>query len=183
MSQNTGKPLILFHMTGSIAAFKACELISSLVKGGNDVQVCATKDLFEFIGPATLEGLTGRQVLTSIYQPGHQMDHIHLAREATYHILCPATANTVNKMAAGISDNLPLAILLANNFQRTVFIVPAMNQSMHAHPATQESLKKLESWGAQIISGEPGSLACGEWGVGRMAEPAEVINWIAEARQ
>ncbi len=169
---------ILFQFTGSIAAFKACQLVSSLVKADYSVQTVATKSAFEFVGRATLEGLTNRAVASEVYEPGHPMDHISLAREADLILLCPATANSINKLAAGIADDLIGTLFLANNFKKPYWVVPAMNTQMYEHPATQESLKKLSHWGARIFDTQDGRLACGEVGSGKMVEPDEVFKEI-----
>jgi phosphopantothenoylcysteine synthetase/decarboxylase len=169
---------VLFQMTGSIAAYKACNLISSLVKAGYDVQTVASSSLFNFVGPATLEGLTGKPVLKDMYESGRAMDHINLAREADLILLCPATANSINKLAAGIADDIIGALFLANNFKSPYWIVPAMNSEMYKHPATQNSLKLLEKWGAKVFGTNEGRLACGEEGLGKMVEPADLLNEI-----
>src|SRR3954469_7305495 len=96
---------VLFMMSGSIAGFKACQVISNLVKAGHDVQVVATKSTFEFIGAMTLEGLTGKKVLSDLWEQGRAMDHIHLTRWADFAVLCPASANTVAKLAGGFSED------------------------------------------------------------------------------
>src|SRR5665213_1187002 len=107
------KRKILFLMSGSIAAFKACQVISRLVQNGDDVQVVATKSTFEFIGSMTFEGLTGKKVLSDLWETGHAMDHIHLTRWADFAVLCPASANTLAKLAHGFSEDLVSAMALA----------------------------------------------------------------------
>jgi phosphopantothenoylcysteine synthetase/decarboxylase len=169
---------ILFQMTGSIAAYKACGLISQLIKNDYDVQSVGSRSLSQFVGPATLEGLTGKPVLTDVYEPGKAMDHINLARNSDLMILCPATANSINKVAAGIADDIIGALFLANNFKTPYWIVPAMNSEMYKHPATQDSLKKLEKWGVRVFETNEGRLACGEGGLGKMLEPDELFKEI-----
>lgn len=169
---------ILFQLTGSIAAYKACALISQLVKSGYEVQAVASTSLSNFIGYSTLEGLTGKPVLSDMYQAGRAMDHINLARESDLMILCPATANSINKLTAGIADDIIGALFLANNFKTPYWIVPAMNTEMYLHPATTASLKKLETWGARVFETAAGRLACGEDGLGKMLEPDTLFEEI-----
>ena len=132
---------ILFQLTGSIACFKACWAISKLVQAGYQVQIAATQAALKFVGEATLEGLTGRKVFTDLFEPGHAMDHIHWARWADLSIICPASAGTINRLAAGIADDVVGTLFLAQdpvNRQPPCWIVPAMNALMWNHPATRE---------------------------------------------
>src|SRR4051794_8153584 len=96
------KPKVLFQLSGSIACYKACAAVSKLVQSGMDVQAVCTSTALKFIGEATLEGLTGKPVFTDAFEPGRRMDHIHLARWADLAILCPATANSINRLASGL---------------------------------------------------------------------------------
>lgn len=171
---------ILFQMTGSIAAFKACALISLLAKNDFDVQVVGSSNIREFIGPSTIEGLTGKPLLTDLFSSGHALDHIKLARECDLLILCPATANSINKLAAGIADDLIGSLFLANGFKKPYWIAPAMNIEMFKHPATQRSLSVLKEWGANILDTGEGDLACGEYGPGRLQEPDSIFKSINE---
>lgn len=170
---------ILFNLSGSIACFKAAQAISDLVKLGFEVQTVATRGALEFIGEATLEGLTGRRVFSDIFAKGQMMDHIHWARWADLSLLCPATAVTLNGLAAGSAESVVGTLFMAHDLKRgTYWIAPAMNSMMLEHPATQASIEELQSWGVRILAGREGSLACGEWGAGRMIEPAELIQEI-----
>lgn len=169
---------ILFQLTGSIACFKACELVSMLVKAGYDVQIVATPAALRFVGEATLEGLTGKAVFTDIFSGGQAMEHIYAARDAELHLICPTTANTINKLAHGIADSVIGNLFLANNFKKPCWIVPAMNSEMYAHPVTQQSLKKLQSFGVRVFPTENGVLACGEVGEGRMVSPTFLFQEI-----
>ncbi len=169
---------ILFQLSGSIACFKACSVISALVKGGYEVQVVATPSALEFVGPATLEGLTGRRVRSEIFQQGEYMAHIHLMNWADLIILCPATANTLSKLANGIGDDLVSTLFLAYDFKKPYLVVPAMNTKMYLHPSTQNSLKILKSWQLEILETESGVLACGEEGLGRLLEPEQIMKAI-----
>jgi phosphopantothenoylcysteine decarboxylase / phosphopantothenate---cysteine ligase len=170
---------VLFKISGSIAAFKACSLISRLVKEGVEVQVVATPSALKFVGAATLEGLTGKKVFSEVFAEGQMMNHIHLDRWAQAVILCPASANCINQMAAGLGDDLVKTLFLAHDFSVPYFIVPAMNEKMWNHPATKLSVKKLLDFGVKVLSPNAGSLACGEVGEGRMLEPEEIYKLMS----
>lgn len=167
---------VLFFLTGSIACYKACTCISRLTQAGVKVQTVATPAALKFVGPATLEALSGTPVFSDMWESGRALDHIDCAREADLAIVCPATANTLNKFAAGIADDLVGSLFLAwEHGKKPWLVAPAMNTLMYLHPATQASLAKLRSWGVQVIEPESGMLACGETGAGRLSEP-EVVT-------
>lgn len=170
---------ILFQVTGSIAAFKACSVISQLGQEGHEVQVVVTPQALKFVGAATFEGLTGRSVLYHTFQPGQQMKHISLIQWCDLAILAPATASTINKMVAGIGDNLVTNLFLAFDFSKPYLIFPAMNPRMLTHPTTAASLAKLKCWGVEVMPSQIGPLACGEMGAGRLLEPTEMLSRIA----
>src|SRR5688572_259379 len=172
---------LLFVFTGSIAAYKACEVVSQLVQRGHCVRCVATKSALQFIGPATLEGLTGSPVLTEAFESGHALDHINLTRWADAVVVCPVTANTLNRFAAGLADDLPGALFLAADRTKPWLFAPAMNPSMWLHPATQASFAKLLSWGARFVAVGEGRTACGETGEGRLAEPDEILHAVETA--
>lgn len=172
---------ILFQLSGSIACFKACSLLSMLVKAGHEVEVVATRSALKFVGEATLEGLTGRRVHTDTFEPGGSMQHIHLMRWADVVVLCPASANTLNKFAAGVGDDLVTTLFLAHDFKKPYLVAPAMNHAMYAHPATQAAIERLGAWGVQVLGTGTGALACGEHGEGRMLEPDEIFTAITLA--
>ena len=178
--QNTGAN-ILFIFSGSIACYKACEAVSRLVQNGHKVRTVATPSALKFIGPATLEGLTGSAVMSDIFASGSAMEHINLTRWADLVIVCPATANTINRLAAGLSDDLPGALFLAHDRTKPWLIAPAMNPEMWSHPATVASVEKLKSWGVRFLSVGAGRTACGEVGEGRLAEPMEIVAAIETA--
>lgn len=165
-------------LTGSIACFKACELISQLVQKGFKVKTAATHSALQFIGPATLEGLTGEAVFTNNFEAGRMMSHIDLARWADLILVCPATAHTINGLATGAGGDVVTDIFLSNNFQKPFWIAPAMNTQMLAHPATQENIKKLQGWGTTILDTDAGNLACGEVGSGRLQSPLSILGKI-----
>ncbi len=181
MLKSNSKLKILFQMTGSIAAYKACDVLSQLIKQGHQVQVCCSQSALQFVGPATLEGLTGRPVVSDLYAAGNMMDHIHLARWADVIVVAPATANYLNKISCGIGDDLLTTLFLAHDFKKPFLIFPAMNTAMYEHPITQKSIRDLKQIGIQIFPTGHGDLACGETGSGRLLEPAEIFQHITNA--
>ncbi|MCK5375439.1 MAG: flavoprotein [Acidobacteria bacterium] len=172
---------ILLQISGSIAAFKAAALASLLVDGGFEVQCVATEDGLRFIGEPTMEGLTGKPVLTDMFEPGRALDHISLVDWADLMLLYPATANRMTRLRAGLADDLIGALFLADNFRKPYWIAPAMNSNMFAHPAVKEAAATLETWGCRILPTGQGRLACGTVGYGRLLEPEETLSLIREA--
>jgi len=166
---------LLFILTGSIAGFKACEAISQLVRRGHRVRTVATAAALRFTGAATLEGLTGSPVLTDLFAAGAALEHINLTRWADAVMVCPATANTLNRFAAGLADDLAGALFLAHDRSKPLLIAPAMNPAMWSHPATTAAVEKLRQWGVRFLPVGEGRTACGEVGEGRLAEPAEIV--------
>ena len=178
MSDSEG-PKILFQLTGSIACFKACELVSRLAKRGFAVQTVASAGALRFVGAATLEGLTGRAPFTDLYEAGRTMDHIRLARWADVALLCPATANSMNRLAAGLADDVIGALFLAwEPAKKPYLIAPAMNATMWEHPASRAAREKLTGYGARILPVGDGRLACGEQGEGRLLEVDELERHV-----
>src|SRR5688572_30532253 len=172
---------ILFILSGSIACYKACAVISQLVQRGHKVRAVATEGALKFVGVATLEGLTQERVWTDLFEAGAALDHITLARWADAVVICPATAHTLNRITAGLGDDLAGALLLAHDWKKPLLIAPAMNPAMWSHPATVASVQRLREWGAQFIEVESGRTACGEVGEGRLAEPDEIVAAIEAA--
>lgn len=171
---------ILLCVTGSISCYKAAELASLLVKNGIEVKVVATEAALRFVGKATFEGLTKNKVYTDMWSNDEDpIAHITLSQKwADAIFVYPASADVINKAAAGIADTLLGALLLANNFQKPLVIAPAMNSNMLLHPATQKALQTLKEWGAKILESGQGHLACGDDGVGRLAEPSEAFEFL-----
>lgn len=167
MSDSSPKNIVL-GVTGSIAAYKAADLVSRLTKSGHEVHVVMTKDAQEFITPLTLQTLSRQPVTTDLYDekadwhPGH----IELADNADLLVVAPATANTIAKFANGIADDTLGAIHLAA--LAPLLIAPAMNGKMWKHPATQKNVETLRERGADFIGPEEGLLACGYEGIGRL---------------
>lgn len=165
---------ILLGVTGGIAAYKALELVRLLKKEGAQVRVVMTKAACEFIGPLSFQALSGHSVHIELLDVDAEnaMGHIELARWADIFIIAPASANTMSKLAHGNADDLLSTLYLAANCP--VYIAPAMNHVMWRHVATQTNIQLLQTHGIRLISPEAGEQACGEMGVGRMAEPRTI---------
>jgi len=160
---------ILIGVTGSIAIYKTCELIRLFIKNGDNVRVVMTQAATKFISPLTFETLTRQKVLIEQNEDwSGELNHIDYAKWADIFIIAPATANTVNKAANGIADNLLLQTYLA--CPAPTLFAPAANTNMYMHKTTQESFKKLP-----IIEANAGLLACGDEGIGKMADPNEIF--------
>jgi phosphopantothenoylcysteine synthetase/decarboxylase len=171
---------ILLGITGSIAAYKAADLASQLVKRGATVTAVMTKDAQEFITPLTLQVLTKRPVVTGLYdeKESWRPSHIHLADEADLILIAPATANCLAKLAHGLADDALSAICLAT---RAKFLhAPAMNGKMWLHPATVRNVATLKTWGHEFIGPEEGMLACGYEGVGRLWPVEHIVERAME---
>lgn len=172
---NSAHKKILIIMTGSIACYKVCLLLSRLKQEGHQLKVVMTKSSLQFVGAATIEGLCGEAPHSDLYASGHAMEHISLVRWADLILVAPATANSINKMAAGLADDLASSLFLAHDFEKPFLITPAMNTKMYLHPTTQSSLQKLTAMGVTVLEAASGVLACGEVGSGRLLEP-ELIH-------
>ncbi len=169
---------ILLLMSGSIAVDKASKLIDVWQSRGDIVRVILTASVQHFIA-ADKEQITLEGIYTNTFAAGEQMAHIELGHWADQIIIAPATANLINKLAAGIADDMATTTMLAAyGLNKPTFIAPAMNTRMLEHPATQASLNKLLDWGYKIIPTGTGELACGEVGKGRLAEVNEIIASI-----
>lgn len=167
-------------MTASIAGFKACEVISSLKKQGHQIQIVTTPSTKNFIGNMTLEGLSGNPVLNDTFQEGHAMSHIDLIKWADLIITCPITANKLNEFASGLGRDLLTTLFLSYDFKRPWLMVPAMNPTMYQHPITKSSVQKLKDLELIFVGPGSGDVACGDYGVGRMSEPAEILSAISD---
>jgi phosphopantothenoylcysteine decarboxylase / phosphopantothenate---cysteine ligase len=173
----TGKKILL-GVTGSIAAYKSAVLTRLFAKAGAEVKVIMTRSAHDFITPVTLSTLSKNPVFTDFIkdESGQWNNHVELGLWADAMIIAPASANTIAKMANGLSDNLLLATYLS--CRSNVFVSPAMDLDMLIHPSTQQNLSKLQSYGNYIIDSTFGELASGLVGKGRMAEPEEIIEYI-----
>jgi len=178
--KNSDQPEVCLGVTGSIAAYKACELARLLVKSGCGVTVVMTRNATEFIRPLTFETITGRPVITDMFERADQFDtaHVSVAHRSAAIVIAPATANVVGKIAQGIADNFLTTTVLAA--ECTVVIAPAMNQSMFLNTVYRENVETLRQRGCVFVEGAGGELACGETGPGRMAEPSEIAVVVAE---
>ena len=185
---------ILLGVSGGISAYKAVELARLAIKAGHAVRVVETESAERFVGRATFEGITGAPVLVSEFEPDPArgaypgdpapdhapISHLELVRSADVYAIAPASANTIAKLAAGLSDNLLTSAALACT--APVVIAPAMNDRMWAHPATVENVQTLEGRGVVVVPPATGELASrGEWGTGRLAEPPEILAAIERA--
>lgn len=169
---------ILLGVSGGIAAYKSAELVRLLRKQGADVRVVMTQSATQFISPLTFQALSGHPVHINLLDPDTEnaMSHIRLARWADILIIAPATANTLAKCSHGLADDLLSTLYLA--VECPVYIAPAMNQAMWHKTVTQENIAKLKKHGVNIIAPESGEQACGETGLGRMAEPASICEQL-----
>lgn len=172
-----GKKIVL-GITGSIAAYKACYIIRGLIKRGAEVQVVITPAGKEFITPITLSALTSKPVISEFFaqRDGTWNSHVDLGLWADAMLIAPATASTIGKMANGIADNMLITTYLSA--KAPVFIAPAMDLDMFAHPSTQHNLEKLRSYGNHIIEPGTGELASHLVGKGRMEEPENIIRHL-----
>jgi phosphopantothenoylcysteine decarboxylase/phosphopantothenate--cysteine ligase len=173
---------VLVGVTGGIAIYKAVELVRELARGGFAPTVVTTAAARRFVTPLTFAAVSRGPVLDdeSAWQStGGWFEHIDAAREADVMVVAPATANTLAKMAAGVADNLLTAVYLA--FRGPVVVAPTMNWAMYEHPATQENLRRLAGRGVEVLPTGRGELACGEEGLGRMAEPETILAAVRRA--
>lgn len=168
---------VLLGVTGGIASYKSAWLARLLTKAGASVDVVLTRAATEFIGAITFEALTGRPVHTGLFDPGHALDHIRLAREADAIVVAPATADFLARCATGQADDLLTASLLAAKCP--VLLVPAMNDQMWAHAQTQANVAHLVELGYRVVEPDHGMLAAGEGsGPGRMPEPETIFAHV-----
>jgi len=171
-------PRILLIIGGGIAAYKSCELVRLIRKHGGAVTCVLTKGGAQFITPMTLAALSENPVHTNLWDLKNEveMGHIQLSRQADLIVVCPATADLMARMAHGIADDLATTLLLATD--KPVMAVPAMNVRMWEHAATQANVATLKARGVHVVMPDEGPMACGEFGPGRLPEPAEIYNAI-----
>lgn len=176
MTQHLKGKKVVLGITGSIAAYKACLIIRLLIKSGAEVQVVITPSGKEFITPITLSALTSKPVISEFFsqRDGTWHSHVDLGLWADVMLIAPATASTIGKMAHGIADNMLITTYLS--MKAPVFIAPAMDLDMYAHPSTQENMKTLLSYGNHIIEPGTGFLASKLEGKGRMEEPENIVD-------
>ncbi len=167
---------VVLGVTGSIAAYKACELVRFFVKRGDDVHVVMTEHARAFVTPLTFQTLSRNPVECDMFASPQDWkpEHISLAEAADLMVVAPATANILAKMAHGIADDLLSSTLLAT--KAPIVVAPAMNDGMWANAATQANIEMLASRGVRVVQPGTGDLACGTSGTGRMAEPTEILS-------
>ena len=173
-------PRILLVIGGGIAAYKSCELVRLIRKAGASVTCVLTDGGAQFVTPMSLAALSENKVYTSLFdlKDEVEMGHIQLSREADLVVVCPATANMLAKMAAGIADDLATTLILATD--KPVLAVPAMNVRMWEHEATQRNADWLRQAGVTVVDPDEGPMACGEFGPGRLPEPHAILRAIAD---
>ena len=176
----TGKCVVV-GVTGGIAAYKACEVVSRLKKLNADVRVIMTRNATEFVQPLTFQSLSHNPVSVDTFAniQTWEIEHIALAQRADLFIIAPATANIIGKLACGIADDMLSTTVMAT--RAPVLIAPAMNTAMLENPATQQNIRTLKSRGMRMIAPGVGMLACGTSGAGRMSEPEQIVAAAVEA--
>ena len=167
---------VLLIICGGIAAYKSLELIRLLKKNGANIKTILTKSGSEFVTPLSITSLSQSKVYQDLFslEDETEMDHISLSRWSDLILIAPATANTISKLANGISDDLASTVALASN--KKIFIAPAMNVRMWEHKSTKDNIKKLKSYNYELIGPEIGDMACGEYGEGKMSEPTSILK-------
>ncbi|MBM3288803.1 MAG: bifunctional phosphopantothenoylcysteine decarboxylase/phosphopantothenate--cysteine ligase CoaBC [Candidatus Hydrogenedentes bacterium] len=167
---------IVLGVTGSIAAYKACEIASRLTEYGARVTPVLTKSACELVGPATFEAICGRRAITHLFEPlqNPEVEHIAIALRAHLYLIAPATANFIAKAAHGIADDWLSTTLLAT--RAPVLVAPAMNSNMYEHPATQENIQTLRRRGVHFVGPGEGRLACKTTGPGRLIDPMTIVE-------
>lgn len=168
---------ILLGITGSIAAYKSADIARRLIDEGANIKVVMTKTASRFITPYTLETLTGNTVFTDLFED--PFSHINLSKEAHLFVIAPVTANTINKLSCGIADDLLSNLWLT--YKGPVVMAPAMNTRMYHHAIVQRNIKSLQKMGVNFVGPVAGDLACGDEGVGRMADVAAIVDSAAKA--
>lgn len=169
---------IVLGITGGIAAYKACGIVSYLKSEGANVDVIMTKNACEFITPLTLETLAGNKVITDMFErPDHrEVEHISLARKADLFLIVPATANIIGKVANGIADDMLSTTIMAT--KAPVVFAPAMNDGMYSNLIVQDNIKKLKEYGYKFVEPATGHLACGYDGKGKLAKKEDIIDYV-----
>ncbi|MFH1110646.1 MAG: flavoprotein [Planctomycetota bacterium] len=169
---------VLVCVCGGIAAYKVCEVVSKLVQRGCGVTVAVTRSARKFVGPTTLQALTGRRVLTSLWSAADPDDvqHIALTGAADLVLIAPATANIIGKVACGIADDVVTTLVISA--ASPVVLAPAMNDRMWANPIVQQNVAALKQHAYTLVGPGEGRLACRSIGPGRMAEPGEILETV-----
>ncbi len=171
---------IILGVTGSIAAYKACEIVTSLVKSGINVIVVMTESAKHFVTPLTFATLSRNEVITELFgrHEVHDPHHVSLSDRANLILIAPATANVLGKLASGITDDILTCTVLASRAK--VLIAPAMDDRMYLHPIVQGNIEKLKAIGYKFIGPVEGRLSSGRIGVGRMTPAEEIVRVVQE---
>ena len=174
---------VLLVVGGGIAAYKSLELVRLLKKAGHQVTPVLTKGGEHFVTAMSLGTLAESPVHSSLWELKDEVEigHIQLSRSADFILVCPATADLLARMAAGMADDLATTLLLATD--KPVVVAPAMNVRMWLHPATQRNIAQLKADGVRVLDPDEGEMACGEFGPGRLPEPQDVFDRLADLLQ
>ena len=169
---------VLLGITGSIAAYKIAYLASALHKLHADVHVLMTENATNFINPITFETLTGNKCLVDTFDRNFQfqVEHVSIAKKADVVMIAPASANVIGKLATGLADDMLTTTVMACRCQK--ILAPAMNTAMYENPVVQDNIRKLQTYGYEVITPASGYLACGDTGAGKMPEPETLLEYI-----
>ena len=169
---------ILIGISGGIACYKVCDVVSRLKKLNSDVDVIMTKSAVEFVSPLTFQTLSQNFVYVDMFKEPKtfEVEHISLAKKADIVLIAPATGNIIGKIASGIADDMLTTVIMATRAK--VIFAPAMNMNMYTNPIVQDNIKKLSEMGYEFIKPGKGRLACGDYGEGKMAEPEIIVDYI-----
>jgi phosphopantothenoylcysteine decarboxylase/phosphopantothenate--cysteine ligase len=172
---------VLLIVGGGIAAYKSLELVRLLKKAGHSVTPVLTRGGEHFVTAMSLGALAESEVHSSLWELKDEVEigHIQLSRAADLVVVCPATADLLAKMAAGLADDLATTLLLATD--KPVIVAPAMNVRMWLHPATARNIQQLIDDGVKVIEPAEGEMACGEFGPGRLPEPQAIMDWLIQS--
>lgn len=173
------KKEIVVGVTGSIACYRACDLVSTLRKeSGVQVRVVMTREATRFVAPLTFEALSGNRVYSDLFEAPEQRDlpHTALSAKADVVVVAPATLNLIGKLAGGIADDLLTCLLFAT--RAPVILAPAMNTRMYEHPVAQQNVKRLKALGYTFVGPASGELACRETGLGHIADNADILREV-----
>lgn len=170
---------VLVCVCGGVAAYKVCYVVSELAQRGAEVTVSMTASAMKFVGQMSFQALSGRRVLTSLWEENSPFEaqHIGITERADLVVIAPATANMIGKLATGIADDLVSTLVISA--ASPVLLAPAMNNRMWEHPAVTSNVQTLREMGYQMVGPGEGWLACRNVGLGRMAEPVEIIERAA----
>jgi phosphopantothenoylcysteine decarboxylase/phosphopantothenate--cysteine ligase len=170
------KKEVIIGVTGSVAAYKACDVIRRLRNAGCNTTVVMTKEAAEFVTPLLMQQMSCNRVYADMFNAPDVWDplHISLAQKADLVVIAPATANIIAKLASGICDDIVTCLVIST--KAPVLIAPAMNENMYNHKATQDNIKRLKSFGYKFVGPRKGRLACGMTGTGHIADTDEIVK-------